>query len=98
MDIYCRYCGEPWDNDILHDMEERMGESMSYLEAVRRFKALGCNAFETDTGMHCTAAPVLQPNVLLYLSDSQDTSDYPDEWERPEDIMCMIVDQVYDWY
>ena len=22
MDIHCRYCGEPWDHDELHDMED----------------------------------------------------------------------------
>ena len=108
MDIYCRYCGEPWDNDELHDMEEHIGESMSYLEAVRRFKALGCRAFRPDTGRlrelaglpskpkHCTASSVLHHNMLRYIADSQDSSDYPDEWESPADIMFMLeVSEVF---
>ena len=42
MDIHCRYCGEPWDHDELHDMESWTGHDMSYRQAAKRFKELGC--------------------------------------------------------
>ncbi len=102
MDIHCRYCGEPWDNDELHDMESHMGEAVTYLQAAERFKALGCNAFRPTTGRlrelaglppkprHCTAEPILPAEMLRHVADSQDMSDYPDEWHSPEDIEFML--------
>ena len=102
MDIYCGYCGEPWDNDELHDMESHMGENMPYLQAAKRFKALGCNAFSPDTGMlrekaglpskpkHCTIQPILPTDMLRHVRDLQDMSDYPDEWADPVEIGYML--------
>ena len=38
MDIHCKYCGEPWDHDELHDMPTpqslaKNGEALPYKEA-----------------------------------------------------------------
>ena len=40
MDIYCPHCGEPWDNDELHDVP-----GYSYQEAARSFRIVGCPLF-----------------------------------------------------
>jgi|TARA_B100001245_G_scaffold228922_1_gene206734 hypothetical protein len=47
MDIYCRFCGEPWDHDSLHEMGEWIDKEITYQEAGRQFSALGCGAFES---------------------------------------------------
>lgn len=102
MDIHCRHCGEPWDHDELHDMEGWTGDAMTYKQASQRFKELGCNAFKPDTGTlreraglepkpkHCTHSPVYPRQMLELIAVSQDMSDYPDEWESPEDIAFML--------
>jgi len=109
MDIYCRYCGEPWDHDELHEMESHTGEAISYLKAAERFKALGCNAFSPDTGRlreiaglsskpkHCTVAPILPDEMLRYIAELQDISPYPEEWPSPDDSGCMleIVEEMF---
>ena len=46
MDILCPICGEPWDQDELHDMWYH-GRVLPYRKAVERFQALGCEAFQT---------------------------------------------------
>jgi len=40
MDIYCPKCGEPYDNDELHDNDE----GMSYEAASKLFRTKGCSA------------------------------------------------------
>lgn len=45
MDIYCPRCGEPLDMDELHDVE-----GMTYRQASRDFRALGCEA----VGFRCS--------------------------------------------
>ena len=102
MDIYCKHCGEPWDNDSLHDIEHCTGEDMPYLQAAARFRELGCKAFKPNMGRlreraglpskpkHCTKAPILPDEMLRYVADSQNMSDYPDEWHSPEDIEFML--------
>lgn len=52
MDIYCPQCGEPWDNDELHESD------LGYRAAYRKFFAAGCGSVfdvtctprATDTG------------------------------------------------
>lgn len=44
MDIYCPRCGEPWDNDTLHDEADE--RNTTYREMQTRFAAKGCAAFD----------------------------------------------------
>ena len=102
MDIHCRYCGEPWEHDNLHDMGELVGVDLGYFLAAKSFKALGCNAFRPTTGRlrelaglppkprHCTAEPILPADMLRHIADSQDMSAYPEEWADPVDIGYML--------
>ena len=45
MDIYCRKCGEPWDNDELHEVAEEHGRT--YDEVRELFARNGCAVFDT---------------------------------------------------
>ena len=48
MDIRCGTCGEPWDFDSLHDMEDpATGEVLPYEAALHKFQGDGCEAFGT---------------------------------------------------
>lgn len=46
MDIYCRNCGEPWDNDTLHDVANELGTT--YDKIAREFSRTGCKALACD--------------------------------------------------
>lgn len=48
MDLYCVTCGEPWDNDCLH--EEAEASDRSYSEVARDFQRRGCEALVTAYG------------------------------------------------
>ena len=53
MDIYCRRCQEPWDNDELHERVAELGElgePTSYDTLAARFRREGCVVF---TGRQC---------------------------------------------
>ena len=39
MDIHCRYCGEPWDHDTLHEFDD-------YPRRSELFRKLGCPALK----------------------------------------------------
>ena len=44
MDIHCKFCGEPWDHDELHDMLtpeslSKNGQPLPYKEAAALFQA-----------------------------------------------------------
>jgi phage terminase large subunit GpA-like protein len=42
-DIYCPHCGEPHDQDMLHEAAEYGApEGLSYMQAARLFKTHGC--------------------------------------------------------
>jgi hypothetical protein len=43
MDLYCRRCGEPWDNDSLHSAVEE-GLHKDYKTASIAFRQNGCQA------------------------------------------------------
>jgi hypothetical protein len=43
MDLYCGHCGEPTDNDTLHD-EVDDGQYANYAEAAAAFRSKGCEA------------------------------------------------------
>lgn len=55
MDIYCRNCGEPWENETLHEVAEEMGKT--YAQVAKAFSANGCRAFDGSDyeTRHCTA-------------------------------------------
>ena len=56
MDIHCRYCGEPWDHDELHEIEGH-----TYKQAAVAFRSYGCGAFNT---LSCGRISVLVINHL----------------------------------
>jgi hypothetical protein len=45
MDLYCPKCGEPLDNDCLHDEADEQGKT--YREVLRDFQSRGCEALVT---------------------------------------------------
>jgi len=86
MDIHCRHCGEPWDHDELHDMYKH-----TYKEAAVAFKTYGCGAFTILGGQKvCKQWAIYPPEMLELIGQSQDMSPYPDEWQSPDDIECML--------
>lgn len=101
MDIYCRFCGEPWDHDELHDMSDWIEQDITYKQAAKRFRELGCNAWKPDTGLlreraglpakpkHCTLEPIEPAHIMQGIGIMQDLSPYLDEWGSPDDIECM---------
>jgi len=72
-DIYCRHCGEPWDMDELHDMDDH-----NYKDATNRFRNLGCNAW-SKTDLKCSSAMV-DPEMAAHAEAVQGMLEYPDEW------------------
>jgi hypothetical protein len=44
MDLLCPLCGEPWDNDCLHEVE-----GLTYRAAGRLFVRVGCAAIDGRT-------------------------------------------------
>lgn len=44
MDLLCPKCGEPWDNDELHEQAEINGTS--YAVEAKKFRAVGCATFD----------------------------------------------------
>jgi hypothetical protein len=42
-DVTCRNCGEPWENDTLHEVAGELGATYSHM--ARLFSAKGCGAF-----------------------------------------------------
>lgn len=52
MDIYCIACGEPWDNDCLHDEAEVSGRT--YTDVARDFRVRGCSALRLAYGASCS--------------------------------------------
>ena len=52
MDLYCTKCGEPVENDYLHDVADEQGTT--YREVYNNFVTLGCEALDftcSDTKM-----------------------------------------------
>lgn len=52
MDLYCRNCAEPWDNDSLHEEAEARGSSYPAIAA--EFREKGCSALHTAFGSACS--------------------------------------------
>ena len=48
MDIPCPRCGEPWDNDTIHeevDYRKSLGRKTTYAKVAAEFRAKGCVTF-----------------------------------------------------
>lgn len=54
MDLYCPNCGEPWDNDSLHEEVTARREAgqfdVVYANVAAGFRQNGCKALETAFG------------------------------------------------
>lgn len=54
MDVYCKFCREPWDNDTIHEeaaeREQQREPRTTYAEVAADFRQYGCGAFYTFTG------------------------------------------------
>ena len=75
MDIHCKFCGEPWDNDFLHDcVKDELFNS--YQAAAKSFRQYGCG-FREHT--KCTA-PTVDDGAAWYAQVQQELSDHPDDW------------------
>lgn len=58
MDIYCRKCSEPWDNDELHEVAEE--QNRTYDEVRELFLRNGCAVFDS----HCNLPESGEPSVI----------------------------------
>jgi hypothetical protein len=50
MDLYCPRCGEPWDNDCIHEEVEERNDDSTYYTVLREFQQNGCVAFREAYG------------------------------------------------
>lgn len=46
MDVRCPFCGEPWDQDSLHDMPASTPYHGDYARASADFRRYGCGFFD----------------------------------------------------
>lgn len=79
-DIYCPHCGEPTDQDYLHNPDELGGpDNLTYRQAAAMFKTHGCGLFKAEPSP-CNAPPVEPVEKLIAIKAGMDLSEYPDEW------------------
>jgi hypothetical protein len=79
MDIYCPRCGEPWDIDSLHGIEDdETGESLAYDEVARRFARYGCAAMEGYVAR--TTCTGVDNDLTLAARVAVELSPHPDDW------------------
>ena len=85
-DIHCRFCGEPWDQDELHEMAGHRDAGMGpepkpipYEQAAKQFKERGCAAFQDGSRRRCTA-PVVSEEFAEAAAITQEMFEYPEEW------------------
>ena len=85
MDINCRFCGEPWEHETLHDID-----GLSYSQAGKAFAKHGCNAMTYPRiDSPCTASPVVSADTLEAIAALQELSPHPEEWTGAEDMLEM---------
>ncbi|QDP65006.1 MAG: hypothetical protein Unbinned4834contig1000_42 [Prokaryotic dsDNA virus sp.] len=73
-DIYCRFCGEPWDHDCLHDFDD-------YPKRIKLWKKYGCPALQEEaTPTDQCRYPASDPTRALQSQALQELSDYSDDW------------------
>ena len=81
-DLYCAHCGEPWEHDMLHDVE-----GMDYMQAAGAFQVQGCTVFQIlrqriqGKGSVCKAERVVSDDELAGINAAHEMSDYPEEWD-----------------
>lgn len=74
MDIYCRFCGEPWDHDCLHEFGD-------YPKRIKLWKQFGCPALQSeDTPTERCSYPTSDQIFAARSQALQDLSDYSDDW------------------
>jgi hypothetical protein len=79
-DIRCPKCGEPWDNDCLHEAHEYGApEMLSYRTAAKLFAQFGCGLFN-ELPRPCTSNPCESPDEMAQINARMALSDHPDEW------------------
>lgn len=69
MDIYCPKCGEPWDQEELHDIEGK-----TYAEANLAFRRTGCAVFGEKCEGENTQAAMLAAAAYEMLGDDLDAA------------------------
>ena len=80
MDMHCRFCGEPWDHDCLHEMGDFDTDigSLTYKQAGNRFRKLGCGAFEN--GDNKCRQRMVAPDGAVLSEANMIMSDHPEDW------------------
>ena len=75
-DIYCPHCGEPHDQDMLHDPADYGApEGLSYMQAAALFKTHGCGLFKAEPSP-CKAPAVLEEDQLAQIQAGIEISEY----------------------
>jgi len=80
MDMHCRFCGEPWDHDCLHEMGDFDTDigPLTYKQAGNRFRKLGCGAFEN--GDKKCRQEMVDPDGAIISEANMIMSDHPEDW------------------
>mgnify|MGYP005987801249 CR=1 FL=1 len=74
MDIHCRFCGEPWDHDCLHEFGD-------YEKRGKLFAQFGCTALQDEaTPTDKCSNGVVDERAAAYAIAAQLFSDYPEDW------------------
>jgi hypothetical protein len=77
MDIYCPRCGEPWDNDELHEVAAEF--DATYVEIVATFKRYGCAAMQGYPARLPTCE-VVQDGRTALVGAAMELSDDAGDW------------------
>jgi hypothetical protein len=76
MDIFCPKCGEPWDNDELHEVvaerHENGDHDASYNSVAREFRGKGCEVFGCSHGHVSAMAAELAAVAYDMMGDDMD--------------------------
>ena len=67
MDIYCPVCGEPWENDTLHDYAEETNST--YKNVYRSFINDGCGTAFSTWGVTCEPNPSMRTHLMGVLAE-----------------------------
>jgi hypothetical protein len=82
-DIYCSYCGEPWDIGEMHDVPDTNVGTMSYGDAAAAFIKYGCGIWmdrrEGGAIKACTA-PIVSEHAAQRAVRLHAISIHPEEW------------------
>lgn len=82
-DIYCSYCGEPWDIGEMHDVPDSAVGTMSYGDAAASFIKYGCGIWidrsEGQPIERCTA-PIVSEYSAQRAARLHRSSPHPEEW------------------